>query len=260
VPDISVIIPAFNEARYLPRLLATLDAARARYRGGAGRVEVIVADNGSADDTVAIAQERGCTVVSVEPRVIAAVRNAGARAARGDILAFVDADTQLHPGSMNAVADFFADPARVFAVTGVVPERRSPAIDLTWLLFAPITAMLGFGAPTSLARCVATGMVCCRRADWLEVDGYDERLLFAEDVRFIVAMKRLGRRRGQKVGWLADVPAVFSTRKFDEHGDWHYVTMPARLLAGLLWWPGLRRWVERYWYGEQRGPVTRHPS
>lgn len=260
VIDISVVVPAFNEARYLPRLLATLGEATRRYRRGTERVEVVVADNGSTDDTVAVAQSAGCAVVTVEPRVIAAVRNAGARTARGRVLAFVDADTQLHPETLNAVADYFADdadPAGVLAVTGVVPERRATGIDATWVAFGPVAVLLGFGVPTSLSRCVPTGMVCCRRDDWLAVGGYDERLRFAEDVAFLVALKRLGRRRGQTVGWLRDVPAVFSTRKFDEHGDWHYATMPARLIAGLVWPRGLRRWVERYWYGQQRGPAGR---
>lgn len=48
-PRISLVIPAFNEEHYLPRLLDTIDAARARYREGAEAIEVIVADNGSTD-------------------------------------------------------------------------------------------------------------------------------------------------------------------------------------------------------------------
>ncbi len=48
---ISLVIPAWNEERYLPRLLDSVDAARARYRGGADRIEVIVADNASTDRT-----------------------------------------------------------------------------------------------------------------------------------------------------------------------------------------------------------------
>src|SRR5688500_213700 len=95
-PRFSVVIPAFNEQSYLPRLLDTIDRARERYVGGPEAIEVIVADNGSTDATRQIASERGCVVVSVEKRVIGAARNGGARAARGEILAFVDADTQIH--------------------------------------------------------------------------------------------------------------------------------------------------------------------
>src|SRR5262252_8697986 len=79
-PRLSVIIPAYNEEKYLPRLLAGIAAARARYRRGAGAVEVVVADNGSTDATAEVAEARGCRVVPVSKRVIGAARNGGASA------------------------------------------------------------------------------------------------------------------------------------------------------------------------------------
>ena len=115
-----------------------------------------------------------------------------------------------------------------------------------------ITALLGYGIPRRRYQCAPTGLVCCRREDWTRVGGYSERLLFAEDVRFLLDLKKLGRKQAKAVGWLRDVPATFSTRKFDEHGDWHYIVMPLRFLLAALWYPALRRWAERYWYGEQR--------
>ncbi len=75
---LSVIIPAFNEAALLPRLLDSVALAR-RHWTQAGHspdaLEVIVADNGSTDATAQIARDYGCRVVSVEKRVIAASRN-----------------------------------------------------------------------------------------------------------------------------------------------------------------------------------------
>jgi 4,4'-diaponeurosporenoate glycosyltransferase len=64
---VSLVIPARNEASLLPRLLDTVDTARARYQAGPGAVEVIVADNGSTDRTAEIARNRGCRVVDVAP-------------------------------------------------------------------------------------------------------------------------------------------------------------------------------------------------
>ncbi|HUE88390.1 MAG TPA: glycosyltransferase [Vicinamibacterales bacterium] len=243
--DISVVIPAFNEAQYLPRLMETLDVARTRYGRGAERVEVVVADNGSTDETVDVASASGCTVVHVSPRVIGAVRNGGAHAASGDILVFVDADARVHPETFNAIAEYFAVPTRVLGVSGVAPERRSTGLDVTWMILGALTALLGFGIPTSRATCVAAGVVSCRRDDWRKVGGYSERLMFAEDAHFLLALKGLGRQRGQTIGWLKDVPAVFSTRKFDEHGDWHYVRMPVRFLFAILWPDSMRRWAQR---------------
>lgn len=69
-PRFSVVIPAYNEAGYLPRLLDSLDAAIAAYPQARGRVEIVVADNASTDDTAAIARARGCVVAPVEKRCI----------------------------------------------------------------------------------------------------------------------------------------------------------------------------------------------
>lgn len=249
---ISVVIPAYNEERCLPLLLGDIERERRDYRHGAAAVEVIVADNGSTDGTVAVARRYGCRVVNVVPRRIGAVRNGGAAVARGEIVAFVDADTRLHANTFSAIEEYFATDAKIVGATGILPERRSLGIDVTWCILGLITAVLGYGVPRARHQCAPSGLVCCRRADWAAVGGYSERLLFAEDARFLLDLKRLGRRRAQTVGWLRDVPATFSARKFDEHGDWHYVFMPLRFVLGLLWFPTLRRWADRYWYGRQR--------
>ena len=67
-PRISLVIPAYNEAGFLPRLLDTVAMARGRYDAGPSAVEVIVADNMSTDGTAAMAQSRGCRVATVERR------------------------------------------------------------------------------------------------------------------------------------------------------------------------------------------------
>src|SRR5256885_1803632 len=87
----SIIIPAYNEERYLPRLLESIDIARSNYSGGRDTVEVIVADNCSTDRTAEVAAHHGARVVPVAKRRIAAARNGGARAAAGEILCFIGA-------------------------------------------------------------------------------------------------------------------------------------------------------------------------
>src|SRR4051812_13798536 len=103
MPRFSLVIPARNEEALLPRLLETVEVARNRYRGGAAEVEVIVADNVSTDATASVARERGARVVTVERRIIGAVRNGGAKVATGEILCFVDADHSIHPDTFNAI-------------------------------------------------------------------------------------------------------------------------------------------------------------
>src|SRR6185503_10199525 len=100
---ISRVIPAYNEERFLPRLLDSVDVARQRYARGADAVEVIVADNASTDRTAEIALARGCRVAPVAKRSIAAARNAGGRAALGEIVCFIDADSRIHPDTFDAI-------------------------------------------------------------------------------------------------------------------------------------------------------------
>src|SRR5262249_58691220 len=67
--------------------------------------EVVVADDASTDRTAVIAREHGARVVSVQDRQIAATRNAGARAASGEMLVFVDADTVVTRAAVRAAID-----------------------------------------------------------------------------------------------------------------------------------------------------------
>lgn len=75
----SIITPAFNEAVHLPHLLDSIDVARDRLADACVTIEATIANKGSTDGTAAIAQARGCLVVDVEKRAIAAARNGGPR-------------------------------------------------------------------------------------------------------------------------------------------------------------------------------------
>lgn len=239
----SLIIPARNEERYLPRLLDSVDTARGRFRGGPDAVEVIVADNASTDATARIARERGCRVVTVEKRVIAAVRNGGARAARGEILAFVDADTRIHAETFNAIDALMASGRVAAGASGVRLERMSVGIAFTLALFLPLVWTTGLD----------TGVTFCRNADFDAIGGYNENRNFAEDVQFLFDLKRLGRRRGQRLGRTRSAKALASVRKFDRYGDWHYFALVARGLWTMSWRPhAWESWIHEYWYSDRR--------
>src|ERR1700692_862009 len=92
VITLSFIVPAYNEERGLG---ATLDAIRQSASVTGEPYELIVVDDASTDRTSAVAPRRGATIIRVAHRQIAAARNAGARAATGDLLFFVDADTSV---------------------------------------------------------------------------------------------------------------------------------------------------------------------
>lgn len=244
LPRFSLVIPAYNEERLLPRLLDSVDAAALRYAHGAASVEVIVADNASTDRTAEIARARGCRVAPVAKRSIAATRNAGFAAARGEFVGVVDADMQIHPGTFDAIEKALESPRIVGGATGCTLERWSLGLCATYvILVVPFVWGTGFD----------TGVVFCRRQDFEATGGYDERLRVAEDVKFLMALRRVGRRQGKRLTRLTHVKAVASTRKFDEHGDWHYLTTMPRMAVGLLLKRSSSlRAMERYWY-ETRG-------
>jgi glycosyltransferase involved in cell wall biosynthesis len=238
----TLVIPAHNEEPLLPRLLDSVDVARARYSFGADAIEVIVADNASADRTAKIATDRGCRVVSVATRAIAAARNGGAAHASSPILAFVDADTQIHPDTFNGIERALADGRIVGGATGVTLERWSLGLAASYAMIVPIVLLTGMD----------TGVVFCRRSDFIEAGGYDERRRVAEDVAFLWALKKLGWSRRQRLTRLRSVKAIASTRKFDRHGDWHYFREMARLAVVRLWNPNAtEELIRKYWYDDR---------
>ncbi len=238
----SLVIPAFNEAALLPRLLDSIDAARTRFRDGSEAVEIIVADNASTDATAEIARARGCVVAPVVKRCIAAARNGGAAVARGTMLCFVDADMRVHPETFNVIADALADARVVAGATGVTMERWSPGIVATWIAMIPFVWITGMD----------TGVVFCRRADFDAIGGYDEERLIAEDLDFLRRLRRLGRPSGQRLTRATQAKAISSTRKFDTYGDWHFFTRMPRIGWRLLRNPQLRDdFVHRYWYDDR---------
>ena len=242
MPDISIVIPAYNEARYLPRLLDTIDAARDRYEGGRDAIEVIVADNSSTDDTAAIAAARGCRIATVAKRLIGAARNGGAAIATAPINCFCDADMQIHPDTFTAVAAAIASPRVAGGATGVTVERWSPGIAATFAAILPLVWLTGMD----------TGVVYMRRADFVTAGGYSETRHFAEDVDFLWKLIRLGRSRGQRLRRLRRCKAIASVRKFDRYGDWHYLwMMPALMLGVLSPRKSNHPTARKYWYEDR---------
>ncbi len=239
---ISVVVPAYNEAAHLPTLVASLRAAEER---SPVPVEVIVADNDSGDATAAVARELGCRVAHVEQRAIAAARNGGAAIARHGRLAFVDADMVVHPDTFAVVDRLLRRDDVIGGVTRVTYERWSIGIALTYAAVFPVVRAMG----------VDTGVVFCRRVDFEEVGGFDTSRRIAEDVDLQRRLIRLGKGRGQRWVHAPEVRAVSSTRKFDEHGDFHGLGLGLRLAAGLVFRRSVAdRVIDRYWYDARQRP------
>lgn len=115
----SVIVPAYNAAETIGacvRALAEQTVPRERF-------EVIVVDDGSTDDTAAVARAAGARVLRIPHSGPAAARNAGARAARAPILLFTDADCEPGPRWVESLLQAFSDP-RVAGAKGSYRTRQ----------------------------------------------------------------------------------------------------------------------------------------
>jgi rSAM/selenodomain-associated transferase 2 len=175
--SLSIVIPCLDEAGVLR---ATLDSvANARRRGA----EVIVADGGSRDDTVAIARA-GADSVIVAPRGRAAQMNAGAAAASGDVLFFLHADSRPPRDFDLAIADGLKKTGRAWGRFDVRIVGRHPLLALVSLLMNLRSRATG----------IATGDqgLFVRRAMFDAIGGYPAIALM-EDVALSRALRACGR-------------------------------------------------------------------
>lgn len=179
---ISFIIPARNEELLLAK---SLEQIRHSATAVGRPFEVIVVDDASTDRTAEIVVQHGARLVSVELHNIAAVRNAGAAVAKGDVLIFLDADTLLPERTLRAILQALA--------RGAVGGGASVRFDgkLNWLqrylavLFGIFWQRLGGWA----AGCC----VYARRDAFEQVGGFNPKFFAAEEREITRALKRLGK-------------------------------------------------------------------
>src|SRR5213080_48078 len=202
---ISFIVPAYNEELELSSTIAAIHAAVS----GAGQpYEIIVVDDASTDATAKVAAAAGAQVVWINQRHIAAARNAGARAARGAYLFFVDADTRINrthivEGITALKAGYAGGSARV-VMDGFTP--------LWGRIFVRVFCALYFGLNLGAGAFLFT-----TRHNFDAVGGFDEQYFVGEEVYFSLELKRLGRFK------VLREPVVTSGRKLRMYPAKHFL-------------------------------------
>lgn len=173
---ISVVIPALNAAATIGETLKGLQS-----QTGAGDFEIIVADNGSSDDTAKIARECGAWVVHEPVRGPAAARNRGLHHARGEIIAHLDADTVPSRRWLSEICEPILAGAVISAGHSICYPPRTPAeryaqaVGLNDAELAVSRTPFPFAPSLNLA---------VRRDAALAVGGWNVDLITGEDVDF----------------------------------------------------------------------------
>ncbi len=208
---ISFIVPAHNEERWLGQCLGSIRVTMEKI---AEPYEVIVVDDASTDSTHRIAEQMGVRTLQVALRKISAVRNAGARVAKGEVFFFVDADTQINERAVGAALEVLRGGA---AGGGCVFDFDGP-IPIWGRVMHFIGVVLG-----RLIRWVGGCFIFCTREAYNAAGGFPENLYAGEDIGFIQALKKVGRFEVPK-------PTVLTSgRKLEVVGPWEVMMLLLRI-------------------------------
>ncbi len=236
---LSVVIPTLDEAAELP---ATLAALRAGAGHEAGAVEVIVADGGSRDATVAVARRAGATVLE-GPRGRGVQLAAGGRAAQGDAIVFCHADCRLPAGWPAAVRAALSADRRVvggaFRLAIDSPRRALAVVAATANLRSRVTGH-PYGDQAIFAR-----------ADAYRAVGGFAPLPIMEDVDLCRRLWRVGRLVQLQLA------VTVSARRWEREGVL-YATLRNWSLAAL-YYLGVEPAQLKRWYADEPRPGALHP-
>ena len=220
--DVSVIVPTWNEEKYLRRCLTSLlNQSRKR------PAEIIVVDGGSEDRTVQIAREYASKVLVRPGQPVGAARNLGAREARGDIFAFIDADTVASDKWLEEIAHTFRHNMGAVGVTG--PTLPYEGTRLDQLVYHVAT---GYAQRLSLrlGRPHVAGFNCAYpKAAFWNAGGFDEIRELSEDVMLGLRIGRQGR-----LVFNPEMIAYTSLRRIKKYGYAYLTTYYLINALGML--------------------------
>jgi len=183
--DVSVAVPALNEQERIEKCLKSIKAQEFK-----GSFEIIVADGNSEDRTREIARKYADKVVVEKRRGIAFERNAGAKFARGKIIAFIDSDGIASKDWLQTIwASFEKNPklallyGSVFFSDGKGFDAKLPEVIMPLYLW--FFRLLGFEAPVG-------SNLAIKRSIFEKINGFDPDFITCEDLDLAKRAKKLG--------------------------------------------------------------------
>jgi glycosyltransferase involved in cell wall biosynthesis len=220
--DYSIIIPAYNEEEYLPDTLESIIKSMKAVSGLTG--EIIVTDNNSTDRTASIAEGYGARVVFEGHQQISRARNAGAKAAYGEYLIFVDSDTLISTSLLEKTLKTLASGR--YCGGGALVEFDT---------CLPLHARLGLKSWLILSKTLkwACGAyLFCTREAFMETGGFDERYYASEEIYLSRALRRWGWKHGKRF-IILETPIITSSRKIKWYTIKEHLIMLLHMLRHL---------------------------
>lgn len=211
LPKISVVIPCYNEEDWVLRAISSVKSQD--YPGG---YEIIVVDNASTDSTAQIASEAGARVVYEEKRGLPSARNAGYKAAKEEIIAYLDADSIAPTNWLRSLTEPFFNKEIIAVSGGFELEKSKKLTHRCFLKFyykfcEPIFIWL---AKNIMGTIPFAGMNFAVRKSALDlVGGFDDSIPFwGEDIAIPIRLKSAGK--------MTRIPfrVITSARRYNQHG------------------------------------------
>ncbi len=230
---LSIIIPALNEEKYLPQLLASIK------RQDFSDYEVIVSDANSEDRTREVAQAAGAKVVVDARRHPSFQRNTGARAAQGDIFLFLDADTVLPDNFLAAVVPEFNE--RKLGAAGFYLDFGSKKLIHRFCSWG----YNFFARARQYWRPISVGAgIMARREVHEAIAGFDEALFVAEDYDYCTRAAQVGRFR-----ILRSRSLPYSVRRMDKEGSLRVLFKWIRMGSRTFFGKTIKKKIVKYDFG-----------
>ena len=235
---ISIVVPAFNEEKFLGETLAQIKSASNALAEIGWETELIVCDNNSNDRTADIARAAGATVVFEPVNHISRARNSGAAAATGDWLVFVDADS--HP-SRELFADMAGEIRSGNCLAGGATIRWDQKYFVTELMMPLLNA--GFRWRRLLHGC----FIFIEAATFQKLGGFSTETFCGEDWELSWRLQKLAKETGKRLVILHRHPIMTSTRRWENRS----VIVPFKVLYHVIFVPRrikVSREAARRWY------------
>jgi len=205
-PRISVVIPTFQEGRYLAKVLSRLAETK-------HPIEIVIVDSGSKDNTVKIAKQSTDKVYLIREQGISKAKNYGAQKASREILVFLDADVKPSADFVDKVVETFNDAVVVGATCHIVPEHPNLGETLFFHFYNLLIQVCSKFKPHSRGEFLAV-----RRKSFLAVGGFDETMPCLEDHELTYRLSKLG-----KFVFIEDLVVYESLRRFRKLGFFRVV-------------------------------------